>query len=168
MKNGILLVLMNFMILSGFFAGKAMAQQAKWNTYSNQKHGYEIKYPEGFDLWPTGPEGKRDGASIRIALKEHQALTPVLDVQINPRTSKEQFLKKIMKPKDMTLEIKSMMINGSEAKQAEFRWEVNKEIAFVHIHLNGVVFRFAAASGLKNFSDSQWWQIISKFRFTGN
>ena len=28
---------------------------AEWQIYRNAKYGYEIRYPEGFEAWPTGP-----------------------------------------------------------------------------------------------------------------
>jgi hypothetical protein len=134
-------------------------------TYSNDAYGYEIQYPEAFDLWPTGPEGKRDGASIRIAIKDHQAPAPVLDIRISPRTPESEFSGTISPSIDLTAESEAVSINGVPAKEWNFFWKSNGEIAFVEIYLDGVVFQFAAGSGLTDFHTSQWWNIVSTFRF---
>jgi hypothetical protein len=136
-----------------------------WSVYSNDTYGYEIQYPEGFDRWPTGPEGQRDGASIRIAVKDRQSPVPVLDIRISPRTSEEEFTAASGKSVDFKIQPGAVSISGAPAKERIRFWKSNGEIAFVEIYLDGVVFQFAAASGLTDFHASEWWKIISTFRF---
>jgi hypothetical protein len=137
-----------------------------WTVYSNAVYGYEIQYPEGYILWPTGPEDERDGASIRIALRDRQAPVPVLDIRVSPRTPETEFPNPYNPSADMTAESAKVMIGGIQADELILRWKAGGEIAFVELHLRGVLFQFAAGAGMPDFHTSEWWNIISTFRLT--
>ncbi len=137
-----------------------------WTVYSNSKYGYEISYPEGYDLWETGLEGERDGASVRIGLKEYQAPTPVLDVKIEPRTGTDAFDLLPADLKDLRLQLDDIQVSGAAAKQAQYRWVQDGDLAFVQINLDGVLFQFSAGPGMREFDGTPWREIISTFRFT--
>jgi hypothetical protein len=134
-----------------------------WNKYSNAKYGYEIYYPNDCALWPTGTEPERDGATIRIALKDHEALVPFLDVSIEPRVSTEEFLKSWNEIKDMTLERSEVVIDGISAIIIEYRWKINGNIAYINILRDGITFSFHAGGGISNFEETKWWEIINSF-----
>ncbi len=137
-----------------------------WTLYRNSKYGYEIQYPEGYDLWETGPENARDGASIRIGLKEYQALAPMLYVQIEPRSEAADFPNLPASSADLRIEMSDVAVNGVAAKQAAYYWTQNGNLAFVQINMQGVLFRFSAGPGASRFHNTPWWAIISTFRVT--
>jgi hypothetical protein len=137
-----------------------------WSLYSNAAFGYEIQFPGGFDLWPTGPEGEREGASIRIAIQDRQALFPILDITVSPRAPEPGFSKPGATSPDLTADAADVVVGSLPAREQTLRWKTNNEVAFVEIFLEGVVFRFTAEPGMTDFHSSEWWDIISTFRFT--
>jgi hypothetical protein len=160
-------VLLALFALCGCSTGipTTLQPESTWSTYVNDKYGYSIQYPQGYDLWATGREGARDGATIRIGLKEYEAPAPVLDIQIEPRTPKDQFPSLPIQLSQMTASVTEVQLKGIPASIAEYRWKVTKELAFVEVYYAGVVFRFTAASGLNDFQETPWWAIITTFRF---
>jgi hypothetical protein len=147
-------------------AASATTPKPGWTLYSNAAYGYEIQYPDGFVLYPTGPEERRDGASIRIAIKDHQAPVPVLDIRVSPRTPESEFPDAYVLSPDLTSKSATVTIGGAQAEELTLRWKRNDEIAFVEIFLDGVIFQLAAEPGMTDFRASEWWNIISTFRFT--
>ena len=146
-------------------ASSGKASKPGWSVYSNKIHGYAIEYPDGFDLWPTGPEGQQDGANIRIAIKNRQAAFPVLDVLVDPRTSESEFSDLIAPSAELAVESATGWIGGLQAQERVFHWKSTGEIAMARVFLDGVVFHFTAEPGLTAFHTSVWWEIISTFRF---
>ncbi len=137
-----------------------------WWIYRNTKYAYEIAYPDSFELWETGTEGRRDGATIRVARKEYTAPAPVLDVWVVER---ESLLEKLAgdEPVDMTVTVIDVEVSGRPAKQAEFRWKANGELAFVELEFEDALFRFHAAPGLREFEGTVWWDVVSSYRSLG-
>ncbi|OHB75798.1 MAG: hypothetical protein A2Z34_07145 [Planctomycetes bacterium RBG_16_59_8] len=135
------------------------------HIYTNSKHGYEIRYPEGFDLWATGAEQERDGATIRVAFKDYAAPLPVLDIQVSPRTAREKFPSVDAQPNGMTVSAADVQVNGISGRQAQYRWTASGDLAFVEIYLEGVIFRFYTSTDIPDFQKTEWWAIISTFRF---
>jgi hypothetical protein len=146
-------------------APRGAAPKPGWSVYSNKTYGYEIQYPKGFDLWPTGPEAEQDGANIRIAISGRQAAFPVLDILVSPRISGSEFAELIAPSADLTVESETVWIGGIQAEERVFYWKSTGEIALARIFLDGVVFHFTAEPGLTVFHTSVWWEIISTFRF---
>jgi hypothetical protein len=138
--------------------------ESGWWVHSNAAYGYQISYPEEYDLWPTGPEGQRDGATIRIARKNYAAPVPVLDVVIGPEESLREKVVDVDLV-DMTAEVTDIDLGGKPGKQLELRWKANGELALVELSLDGVTFVFDAAPGLHEFEGTVWWEIVSSFRF---
>ncbi|MGH7587122.1 MAG: DUF3224 domain-containing protein [Gemmatimonadota bacterium] len=134
-----------------------------WHTYTNNRYGYEIRHPDGFDLWPTGPEGERDGATLRIARKEYAAPAPVLDIDVRYGEAHPEPAPAASPGMDVA--IVDHRINGVDARQITYRWESNGEIAFLEVHRSGVLFRFQAGVDFFDIRDTIWWEIISTFRF---
>lgn len=150
-------------------AGKASTTRqlsSGWQLYSNHKYGYEIAYPEGYGLWETGEEGNRDGATIRIGWLEYEALTPMLDIQVEPRTAANEFPVLGMQPQDLSVSVEDIALNGQPARQAVYRWLEGGKLALVEINSQGVLFRFQASPATGEFEGTEWQQIISTFRFT--
>ncbi len=135
-----------------------------WSRYKNISYGYEIYYPDKYDLWPTGPEGRRDGFSIRIAYKDYEAPVPVLDIQISPKVTRDEFEVSYGQLDDMDLTSSRRQIDSREGIQKEYRWKSNGETSLVAIYLDGMVFNFMAGSGIANFQETEWWMIVSSFR----
>jgi hypothetical protein len=133
-----------------------------WYIYRNEKYGYEIRYPDGFDAWATGLETERDGASIRIGLKEFEAPAPILDIQVHPRASMQETRPT---PQEMITNITDVEINGVPGTQSDYYWKANGELFMVEVYLEGVLFRFHPGAGLHDFHATRWWEIISTFRF---
>lgn len=138
--------------------------ESGWWVYSNARYGYQISYPEEYDLWPTGPEGQRDGATIRIARKNYAAPVPVLDVVIDPGESLRESVVGV-ELVDMTAEVIDVNLGGKPGKQLALRWKANGELALVELSLDGVLFVFDPAPGLDEFEGTLWWEIASSFRF---
>lgn len=138
--------------------------ESGWSIYRNAKYGYQIGYPEGYELRVTGREDERDGRTIRIAWKEYAALTPALHVTLDPTSSRyEVTAGKGMK--DMRVEVVDTEIGGRPARQVEFRWRATGDLAFVEIHREGVLFQFDASPGLREFGGTVWSEIVSSFEF---
>ncbi|MBN1438982.1 MAG: hypothetical protein JW929_06180 [Anaerolineales bacterium] len=138
-----------------------------WTVYANDLYGYEIQYPQGYALWPTGPEGGRDGANIRIALADRAAPAPVLDIRISPRTPESEFPGPAASSGQFQAEANEVLIGGRPAREWILFWKSTGEIAFVEILADGVVFQFAAGPGPADFHASEWRQIVATFRLTG-
>lgn len=138
-----------------------------WHVYANTRYGYEIEYPDGYELWETGVESERDGASIRIGFKDYEAAIPVLDVQIEPRTPAERFPTLGTQIQDMSVRFDDVLVNGLPAKQAVYRWTANNELTYAQVYLQGVLFQLMGFSQVRaDFHETDWWGIISSFRFT--
>ncbi len=157
--------------LAGLLAGCARAPMAPvhpdWQLYSNSKYGYQIEYPDGYDLWATGPQGEQDGASIRISLHEYQALTPALDVHVMPNSADWRFPPLGIEPQDLSMELQDVSLNGVTASEVRYRWKATGDLAYVDIDLDGVLFLFMAGPSIsEDFHESEWYAIISTFRFT--
>ncbi len=161
------LVLSLMLMLTGACSPNGPAPQRLmpgWHLYSNNKYGYQIEYPDGYDLWETGTEQERDGAMIRIGLHEYEAPTPVLDVEVEPRRPLEKFPTLGTQIKDRSVSIEDIVLSGLQAREADYRWTATGELEFAEIYLNGVIFRFTALSGMPDFHETEWWTIISTFR----
>ncbi|MGE5072084.1 MAG: hypothetical protein ACM3MF_01535 [Anaerolineae bacterium] len=136
-----------------------------WHVHSNSRYGYEIRYPDRYDAWETGPEGERDGATFRVGLKEYQAPVPVLDVRVHPRMPAEQFPAIGMRINGMDAELRSVLVNGMAAREVQYRWAATHDLARVEVYVRGVVFEFMPSAGTTDFHQTEWWAIISTFRF---
>ena len=136
-----------------------------WHIYRNSLYGYEISYPDGYDLWATGTQEQRDGSAFRIGFKEYQAPVPVLDVKIQPRTAAAALPTLGMQVPDMDVDMRDVMVNGVVAREAQYRWKGSRDLGFVEVHMRGAVFEFTAAAGTTDFHKTDWWAIISTFRF---
>jgi hypothetical protein len=147
-------------------APASLRYEAGEYIYHNRRYDYEIRYPDGFDLWATGPEGRRDGRSIRIALKDHAAPTPVLDIQVYPRApapSPPPGYQLV----DLTVAVAEVVVAGRSGEQVEYRWKESGDLAFFEVYLDGVYFTFQAGPGVRDIRDTAWWKIISSFRLPG-
>ena len=138
----------------------------EWQLYSNSKYGYQIEYPAGYDLWETGLEGERDGASIRIGLHEYEAITPALDIKIVADNSASHYPPSGIQLPDLNVSTEELVLNGSPAKETEYRWKANGSLAFVDIEMKGVLFQFMAGPQTPDLHQTDWWAIIQTFRFT--
>lgn len=139
--------------------------ESGWWIYRNAKYGYRIGHPEGYELWATGPEGERDGRSIRIGIENYAAPTPVLDVVLGPAVRIYETLAAGKPPKDMRVEVRAIEMGGGPARLVEFRWKSTGDLAIVEIHGPDVLFQFHAQPGLREFRGTIWWQIVSSFQF---
>jgi hypothetical protein len=146
--------------------GATRPEEPGWHVYRNSQYGYEIRYPDGYDLWATGIQGERDGSAFRIGLKEYQAPVPVLDVKIRPRTAAGQLPTLGMQVPDMDVNVRDVLVNGVAAREAQYRWKDSRDLGFVEVHMRGAVFEFTASAGTTDFHKTEWWAIISTFRFT--
>jgi hypothetical protein len=135
-----------------------------WHVYTDSKYGYEIQYPDGMEVLATGTDPERDGQTIRIGFKEYAALAPALHIQVEPRTPEDQFPKLGTQVSGFTVSVDDIQVNGRPARQAQYHWTENGDLAFAEIYLEGVVFFFDAAAGVRDFQDTEWWAIVSTFR----
>jgi hypothetical protein len=159
-------LVLSVMGVAGCSPAKPVTQPTPgWHLYTNSRYGYEIQYPDGYELWETGLEAERDGASIRIALKEYQAPVPVLDVQIQPRTPEEKFPKLGLQVPDMSASVDNALVNGMAAREVQYKWAAGDDLAIVQVYVRGVVFQYTAAAGTRDFHATEWWAILSTFRF---
>jgi hypothetical protein len=142
----------------------AASDLAEWQIYRNSKYGYEIRYPEGCETWPTGPAGERDGRAIRVGRKEHSAPAPILDIELN-RTMPT--LKSLADAdlRDMDVAVVETDMNGIPAREITYRWKINAEIVFVELYFRDVSIVFHAQPGTRDARETIWWRIISTFRF---
>lgn len=152
--------------LGGLNVGRTR-DSAQWNTYRNAKYGYEIQYPEGFEVWPTGPVGERDGRAIRVARKEYAAPTPVLDIHIQVSMATFDSLTSIEAP-DMDIMAGDIEIDGAPAREVTYRWKSNGDVVFVSLYFRGALIEFHAPSGVGDVHETVWWQVISTFRVQDN
>jgi hypothetical protein len=161
------IVVVGTAILSGCARQSAAEQPIPgWHLYTNAKYDYQIQYPDGYEVWETGEEGKQDGASIRIGYKEYQAPVPVLDVKIEPRTRAATFPTLGMQVPDMTVKLDDVTLDGAPGRRAVYRWSQNGELAYVQVYVQGVLFEFMSEAGaIGDFDQTKWWDIISTFRF---
>ncbi len=155
---------MLIVVLFAWALGSAeVSELVDWQTYRNDKYGYEIRYPTDFEVWPTGPSGERDGRTIRIARREYSAPTPVLDIRAQARMPNLDTLGDVEIP-NMGLSVDNVTINGLAALELTYRWKANGDIAFVHFHVGDVLIEFDAGAGLRDIRETPWWWIISTFR----
>ena len=133
-----------------------------WHTYRNAKYGYEIGYPSGFEVWPTGPAGERDGRAIRIGRREYAAPVPVLDIRVQTQAPAVEPPVDAELP-DMDVTVGEVKINGVRATEVTYRWKTTGDIAFVNLHLRDAFIEFHAQPGLRDVRETVWWRIISTF-----
>ena len=137
---------------------------AEWRTYRNAKYGYEIRYSEEFEVWPTGPAGERDGRTIRVGLKEHAAPAPVLDIQMQaPAPTLESLAD--LELRDMDIIAGDAEINGVPAREITYRWKSSGDVALVELSFRDVLMVFHAHSAVGDVHKTVWWKVISTFRF---
>ncbi len=154
-------------LLSGCGPKPSVPVHPDWHLYQNDKYGYRIEYPDGYDLWETGLEGEQDGASIRIVQHEYQAITPALDVHLTPSAAGERYPPLGIQPQDLSTELQDIFLNGMAASEVQYRWKATGDLALVEIDLDGVLFVFMAGPSMSaDFHESAWYAIISTFRFT--
>jgi hypothetical protein len=134
-----------------------------WTTYSNAAYGYEILFPAEFEARPTGPEGERDGRSLRIARKEYAAPVPVLDLYVGSNAVSPD-RRPEGTPRDMERETMESHIGVTPSTVTTLRWKATGEIAFMQISAPGVVFILQPGAGVKNVTGTIWWDIVSSFR----
>jgi hypothetical protein len=139
---------------------------AEWQIYRNAKYGYEIRYPEGFEAWPTGPAGERDGRAIRVGRKERSAPAPILDIQLNLTMPTLKSLADA-ELRDMDVAVVETDMNGIPAREITYRWKINGEIVFVELYFRDVSIVFHAQAGIHDARNTIWWKIISTFHFKG-
>ena len=134
-----------------------------WNVYANAKYGYEIRYPHEFEALPTGREGQRDGASIRIKLKEYEAPAPVLDIYVGEASNARRSL-----PTDgaagMDVLAVDVTVGNLRARQTTYRWKSNRDIALIEIRNPDFVFVFQPGAGISDFQTTVWYEVIQTFR----
>jgi hypothetical protein len=165
MKSSLPLWIIGILILCACGRAKPPTLQydSGWYTYRNHKYGYEIRYPDGFDLWETGEARSRDGANIRVAIKEFAAPALVLDISVESNVP----LKEVSPSTDdfFTVSSDPVEINGLPGERIKYHWKSNGELAFIEIHVDRASFRFDAGPDPGDFYATPWWQIISTFRF---
>jgi hypothetical protein len=135
-----------------------------WSTYQNGVYAYELRYPEHFEVRPTGPEGRRDGRSIRVSPRDYAAATPVLHVHVGEDRESVGTL-----PADvpgMTATTVSVDVAGRPGRQTIYRWRTNGDIFMVDVRAPGVVLIFEPAAGTRGIEGTVWDEIIRSFRFS--
>jgi hypothetical protein len=137
------------------------ATRAEWRVYRNDAFGYEIRYPPGFEVWPTGREGERNGGAIRIGRTEFAAPTPMLDISVGIRLARGL----PANPPGLRVLERDAIVNGVRFREMTYRWEENGEIAFVELRHARALLVFHAPAGLQDFHETVWWSIMSGFRF---
>ena len=162
---------MNAVLLIGLVFAASLGQEpaaaqdvANWSTYENAEYGYSIRFPDGYDGWPTGPVGQRDGRSIRIGRSEYAAPTPVMDIHLRPEALCSDPLSDI-ESNDMESDVVDVDVNGDPAREVTLRWRENGEIVFVDLCVRDALVQFHAAPGLTDFQDTIWWTILSTLEF---
>jgi hypothetical protein len=133
---------------------------ANWQVYRNSTYRYEIRYPVDFELRPTGPEGERDGATIRIGRKNYAAPRPILDIDVTGGKPDAP-----VQAADMTAMVDTVDIGGVPAHRRILRWKESGEIAYVVIGIREAKLVFAANGGLKSGLDAPWDAIVGSFRW---
>ncbi len=141
-------------------AGRA---QEGWRVYVNERYGYEIRYPDTHDLWPTGPEGERDGRSIRVAIKEFQAPRPILDLRVFPPPDMPEG-KEAPGP-DLARDDEPVIIGGIAGRLLTYRWKKTGAVSLVRVVLPGAMFTYQPPVGARDVRGSVWWKIIESFRW---
>ncbi len=71
-----------------------------------------------------------------------------------------------MELKDLTVAVTDFELSGRAAREATYHGKSNGELAFTEAYLDGVVFHFAAKAGTRDMHSTEWWAIISSFRFS--
>lgn len=145
----------------------ALQDTATWAVYTNSRYGYEIRYPADFEVRPTGGEGRRDGGTIRIALREYAAPAPVLDIFVRENAVEASRLPETG-IRDMNVDTRDIELGGARLREVTLRWKESGEIAFVQLTGPQVVFLFHANAGTADMRDTIWWKIIQTFRFREN
>jgi hypothetical protein len=135
-----------------------------WKTFRNEKYRYEIRHPERVEVRKTGREPERDGATIRLAFREYEAPTPVLDIRVSPRIPEEKFPALGSDVPGLTLTTDDVVVGGKPARLAQYRWKTSGDLAFAEVYLRGVVFSFDSNSGVRDFRETEWWTMVSTFR----
>jgi hypothetical protein len=165
MKRAPFILALGFLVFCG--CAEKEPYRPGWHVYRNEKYQYEIQYPEGYDLWETGPEGERDGATIRIAPKDFAAPIPALGVHVYPQISVQERLEELsaLEQSDIVTSVGDVEVNGLSGKQIAYRWQSNGELLMVELFLGDVYFRYEASAGTEDLQGTPWWEIISTFRF---
>ena len=134
-----------------------------WQRHRNARYGYELRVPPGFEAFPTGSEGERDGSTLRVARVEYAAPAPVLDVRVWPPTRRDAFPALGTNLPGMGLTVEEVDLAGKAAVLAQYRWP-SGDLAFAELWLDGMVFHFSAGAATKDVRETEWWGIIRTFR----
>jgi hypothetical protein len=158
--------------------GKISADVSTWATYSNDKYGYEIRYPKELDFQLTGPEDLRDGSQFSITLKNRTMLNG-LTVKIHPGKTLEELVQSHWKTnfkeleagpieKDFgekyayALKMSKESINGKRTVKLELLSKSKKEILSRGYIYDGIYCEFHR---YQEFDADTAEKIISSFRF---
>jgi hypothetical protein len=135
-----------------------------WSTYQNGLYGYELRHPQHFEVRPTGPEGERDGRSIRVAQREYAAPTPVLHVHVGQSSDSIAVLSSAAP--GLTATTTPVDVAGRPGRQTIYRWRANGDIFMIDARAPGVVMILEPGAGTRAIEGTVWEEIIRSFRFS--
>jgi hypothetical protein len=164
------LVFLQLMLPALQFSGIAVAgdlpasPDSTWHTYVNAKYGYSIRYPDGYELCPTGWNGETDGATIRIAVRYSSAYGNLLDVVVCPGAPMEAGAPPGQTETTIT-RVRDERLDGAPIRVEETRWKKDGSLGWARIYREGAVFDYLGGNGVSDIQDTVWWQIVSSFTF---
>jgi peptidoglycan LD-endopeptidase LytH len=136
-----------------------------WQQYTNEKYGYSLRYPLGFEVFATGASGVRDGRTLRIGRRDYSAPAPILDLDLSALSSGHRAWIESRHPA-YSVKSQPTKINGLAGTLREIRHEPGGELAWVIVDLGRANMILSVSTELQDYRSSEWWQIVSSFSMT--
>ena len=142
-------------------------ETANWKTYSNEKYGYEVKYPPHYEI-KESDQGKSLNIGTPVmpyySISITENISSLEELKASWQNSVDELLARFPTPPAVEVTWKDTVISGKKAIEMSYEQFIG---GYTGITRSTSVIKDSTAYriGLENGSEEEYYKILSTFRF---